>query len=378
MKKNIIWIYYVYSDLNSHITTWREMYFQLRSSYNIHYLFPLNKSKSGFTDTIHHVKLSRIFGAPKIAFSILAFFKFSSLYRKLRPEYVILDDWSFFYSVIRRFSKHKAIFIYDSRTPYYGQRQKKWQNDFLKSYIRQVLLYNKRYHDGLTCISNELRDLYEKDFRFKLNSKFCEWPSGVNLSAFKASLYQTRSLSQPVKMIFHGSLTHTRGLEDALEGLKLLKENHIDFEFHLYGEGHYVNKIKQKIQENDLNKEVRILAPVSYTDVPKMISGYDLAIMTYPKIDYWEGNVPLKLLEYIAMKKFVLCTDLKVFEKMAGDYPKMIFINNNDSISIRNGVLKYLEVKNSINDEDVEVDSIVNRYSWTTIAQDFRSFLESF
>jgi glycosyltransferase involved in cell wall biosynthesis len=98
--------------------------------------------------------------------------------------------------------------------------------------------------------------------------------------------------------------------------------------------------------------------------------------MSYPKIDYWEGNVPLKLLEYIAMKKFVLCTDLNSFKRMAGSYPRIIFINDNKPQSIKEGIIRYIKLKDSV-DSNFDVTAIIERYSWKSIACDFKNFLEN-
>jgi glycosyltransferase involved in cell wall biosynthesis len=377
-KAKIIWIYFIEADLNSHITTWREMYYQLKDDFDVHYLFPYRNSKTGFTENIHFIPTNKIFGFRRVAFAIAAFKTFRRLYKELKPEYVVLDDWSFFFSVIRVFSEHKAKFIYDSRTPLYGQWTNKRVSNILRGYIKYVLKYNRKYHDGLTCISPELRDIYERDLKMKLNSKFCAWPSGVNLFDFDSSRYICINKGSKIKMIFHGSITNTRGLENAIKGLSILRDENIDFEFSIYGEGAYGKYFQNLINEYSVSDQIKIYGSVEYTHIPKIIAENELAIMTYPQITYWEGNVPLKLLEYIAMGKFVLCTQLNVFKKMAGDYPKIIYIENNEPATIAKGVKKYLEIKNSFCNQEIKIDKIIEQYSWKKIANNFKIFLSSF
>jgi len=41
--------------------------------------------------------------------------------------------------------------------------------------------------------------------------------------------------------------------------------------------------------------------------------------MAYTDTEYWKNNNPLKFLEYLAMGKVVICTNMKTFNTIAGD-----------------------------------------------------------
>ena len=58
---------------------------------------------------------------------------------------------------------------------------------------------------------------------------------------------------------------------------------------------------------------------VDYEDVPKYISMSDVAIIPLPDMHYWRSQSPLKLLEYLAMTKTVIISDIPAHRAVIGD-----------------------------------------------------------
>jgi glycosyltransferase involved in cell wall biosynthesis len=252
----------------------------------------------------------------------------------------------------------------------------KWKSNVFKSYSKLVLKYNSKFHDGLTCISDALRDIYEKTFGFKLNENYHSWPSGVNLSQFVSERkLSSKEESNHINMIFHGSITSTRGLQNAVHGLNEYRKFNSEFTFYIYGGGSFQDKLAGIVNELDLNDHVKFMGTVPPEDIPGIIDTMDLAIMTYPKTMYWEGNVPLKILEYIAMKIPVICSRLNVFEQITDGYDRCIFVDEIDPVSICNGLKEFEKKKVKFLSTDINVDPIIEKYTWENIARDFERYL---
>src|SRR5690606_33468415 len=101
----------------------------------------------------------------------------------------------------------------------------------------------------------------------------------------------------------------------------------------------------------------------------------DLCMLTYPVIDYWEGNVPIKILEYMAMEKVVLCSELKVFRNITESAPCAIFIDDNQPAKIAAGVTKAMAHKEHFSKWGKSGREIVDRrFTWAAVAAGLHTF----
>jgi glycosyltransferase involved in cell wall biosynthesis len=373
----IIWIYWVDVDEPTHITTWRETHRHLKEKHDIHYIFPYQKEKTSFTPQTTFIDTIRFPYLRRLSYIINAFFTFNKLYNRIKPDLVIVDHWTFFFSVVRRWKKKKAKFLLDNRKPLHNQNSDEasmGRTIFL--YASKVILnYNRKYHQGITYISEGLRQQFIEEVQVPLHPNYLIWPSGVNIELFNPSHFVNTN-HKPFTLFFHGAMTPNRGLMEAIQAVGILKEQGIYVEFVLIGGGELQESLKNLAHELAIDDRVHFVGYQPYDKIPEFISQADLCLLSYPLLQFWEGNVPIKILEYMAMEKAVLCSELKVFRNITESKKCAVFVDDNVPENIADGIKYALNHQINLPEWGKLGRGIVEqRFTWKAIADDIDHFI---
>ena len=285
---------------------------------------------------------------------------------RFRPKIVICDIFTciFTFPLGSVFGKlFKTKFIIDNRTFFFGSS--KTLSDKIKFYLTKIALsYARMFFHGLTAINSFLRDQIVALSGYP-KVKTCLWSSGVNLDLFSPEQVGPRPEWMREKFIVmqHGSLSLNRGLLETVEAFKYVQNKNICLV--LVGKGVAEKAIRLKVDELDLAERVKIHPPVSYENVPELINHADVGILAYPDTDYWRGNNPLKLLEYMAMKKPIICTDMSTFREVLQDSSGCFYLSHNDPEEIARTInLCYQQREKIMESCDLHREIILRRYTW--------------
>lgn len=154
----------------------------------------------------------------------------------------------------------------------------------------------------------------------------------------KTNLKEKLNLKNNFIVGYVGSFQKWQGILQLPKIIKKVVTINKKIVFILIGKGELLNWFDKKIKENNLQQNVKILGEVTPENLPKYIAIFDLGFAPFflPKkhplqiIDFY--YCPLKILEYLALKKFVLTSDFKILNKILqnGKYGKTIqpTINN--------------------------------------------------
>ncbi len=166
---------------------------------------------------------------------------------------------------------------------------------------------------------------------FKLPSKkFIVLETGVDLGDFVTSSKMYRN-----SCVYTGSFYKGKGFENIYELAKRLPK----INFFAYGNTNYLNmQPKKKIPKN-----LKIFNHVSYSKIPKIISKHKICLLPYGNKVHVKSNSitaenvmsPIKLVEYLASKKIIIASKLKVYSHILKDKQNcfLIKINNLDDWS---------------------------------------------
>jgi len=337
----------------------------------------------------------RIVSVPLRSVPILSSFAFAIALFFFLPFYTIISNPDFIIvtspeasilSLIPSllFSKIKKIkSVLDVRsTPvetvgFRGFQQKFWFNT--------SILAAKKLFDGMTIITSLMRK--EICNRFEIDP--CNvgvWTSGVNMGLFDPERYVSdatklkRKLGMSGRFVvfYHGVFTETRGLEETIESMKLLRPDYSNVVVFLLGTGPIVTALKNLVQKEGLQEHVIIHDPVDYTEVPKFIEMSDVCIVPLPDHPYWRSQNPLKLLEYLAMEKVVIITDIPAHKTVIGDEMCGIYISSATPIEIAKSIEYACHNKEKLIEWGKFGRTIVEeKYTWKKVAEDLENYLLS-
>jgi glycosyltransferase involved in cell wall biosynthesis len=117
---------------------------------------------------------------------------------------------------------------------------------------------------------------------------------------------------------------------------------------------------------------------VDYENVPKYISMSDVAIIPLPDMHYWRSQSPLKLMEYLAMKKVVIISDIPAHRAIIGGETCGIYLSSVKPIEIAKSIEHALQNKYRLR-EWGEIGRVIiqNGYTWQKVANDLNGYLLS-
>ena len=232
--------------------------------------------------------------------------------------------------------------------------------------------------NGLTFINEQTRDLVLP--RSMANLSTAIWGSGVDLRLFTPSdRSQTPGSRQPVRrepglVMFHGTLSADRGIFELVEAMKLVRTRRPDAHLLLLGGGPSLPELRSRYRELVASRALTLIGTVSYEAVSAYIETADIGVVPLPLDPKWEPQMPLKLLEYLAMGELVVATNLRANQGF-GD--GVLLVPDNKPASLARGILQALEMTFDERARRVRDSSgRVAAYSWEHQARIIEDLIE--
>jgi glycosyltransferase involved in cell wall biosynthesis len=390
-KKRILWWKPTSGDTALHKEADFEIIRQLSTrGFFVTVVVPTSKGKIPNLDTNSTIRTIQIrmkslpFILP-VARSILLSFLLPICVAKFQPNFVITEPdvsiLSFIPTIV--ISKIKKIkFVLDIRSVpvetfgFLGFLMNLWFNF-------SVLLARK-YFDGLTAITSLMKA--ELCRRYKINpQKVGVWTSGVSLGLFNSSknpseileLRDKLGLSSKFVVFYHGIFSPTRGLKQSVEAIEKLKHAYPSIALFLLGAGPIVPDLQKLIREGGLEKNVIIHKPVDQGNVPIFIEMCDVAILPLPNNLFWRYQSPLKLLEYLAMKKVVILTKIPAHTSIVGESKSGLYVSSIEPAELASAIEYAYANKSNLASWGKMGRVIAKEYQWEKVAEDLEDFLLS-
>ncbi len=388
-KRRILWVEPVRLDIDLYKSSVLEILNHLTKKGHSVSLIAMRSKNLFRTKTSVRVVSIPLRDKPAISHVLFALFLLFSLpyyIITLKPDFIIATPNASVLGIIPgllilRLKKIKVIL--DVRTTpveikgFRGSIQRFW---FLVSVLSAKKLFN-----GITIITPLMRKEVCKQFGID-EGKIGVWADGVDEKLFDPEKYITESaelrtrlgLSEKFVVLYHGVFSATRGLSETVKAIKLLRPKHSNIVFFLLGTGSTVSALRELIQEQGLQESVLIHGPVDQTEVPKFISMCDLGIVPLPYSPYWRYQCPLKLLEYLAMQKVVIATDIPAHRSIIGDAKCAIYISSIEPEEIAKSIeFAYLKKEKLVEWGKLGRPIIKKKYAWETVAEGLESYLLS-
>lgn len=382
-KIKILWFPRLQPDINKlHFTTWRGMCKELESLGCTIKVALTGKDNENILER----KCIEIYLIRKKFFRILSFWvsgyaKFIYHYLTFKPDVVILDLYSIWFSIPLVFTgRKKSVFIIDERTPFFNvspSSENTLQDRVIHFYTKVCYAYTRFFLDGMTVITTYFKEHIHNKYKFPLGLMDV-WGSGVDINHFNSQstgdVGELSFLKGKFILMQHGEFSDNRGILETIEAIKLIGKE--DVHMVLIGEGKKKEEILERIKKLGLTENIHVLPPKPHSVIPGYISLADCAIMAYPDMEYWNNNNPIKLLEYLAMGKVVICTDMWTFRDVADNKKCAYYIKNNKPESIADAINFCYENKSLLKEWGGEGIAIVReRFTWHQQAKSLLNFI---
>lgn len=321
-----------------------------------------------------------------IIFAIILFFFLPFYIMISKPDFIITEPHISIFGFASAFllSKfQKTRFVLDIRsTPV----EVTGFRGFLQTSIFNASVnIAKRFFDGITIITPLMKKQVCK--RFHIDPKFVGvWSSGVSTSRFNPDNYvsdrkelrRKLGLSEKFVVFYHGSFSPSRGLIETIEAVSIVKRAYPNVVFFLLGAGSIQGTLEEWIQKNGVRDNVSIHNSVDYPEVAKYIAMCDIGIVPLPDLSYWRFQCPVKLLEYLAMKKPVIVTDIPAHRVIIGNEECAIYVPSAKPTEIAKAIKYAYENQENLKIRGASGRTIVNsKFTWKKVARDLENYLLS-
>ena len=183
-------------------------------------------------------------------------------------------------------------------------------------------------------------------------SKIGVWPSTVDLELFNPRSRKHRLSIQRLRkelatigsltFLYHGVFSRARGIVELVQAFRLLRDSSVKATLVLLGDGPARENVARYVKSNCLEDSVKICGPVPYVDVPPYIAACDVGIVPLPDHPWWRYQCPTRLLEYLAMNKPVIVSDIPAHRWMLGNSPIGVYLRATTAPEIAQGTRAFI------------------------------------
>lgn len=178
---------------------------------------------------------------------------------------------------------------------------------------------------------------------------------------------------EDIILFFMGWLYHFSGLKEVARQLAKL-ENH-NIKFLIVGEGDAYEDLQRIREQCNLSDRLILAGKKPYSEIPSYIAAADICLLpAYPDEPIMQDIVPIKMYEYMAMRKPVIATKLPGVMKEFGQDSGVIYVDKPEDV-----IAKALEIAQSTNKVE-ELGQKARRFaekrSWDAVTDEFENILK--
>ena len=389
LRKKIVWITFLVLDTQLHKTSQFEILNNLSAKgYNTTLISIRSKKKVENRKSqlsVISIPLRNIPLVTSFIYSVFIFFFLPFYIIISKPDYIIIQPTIPITSIIPAIllSKVKRVkLVLDIRTITVQEGFRGFLQDFL---FKTSILVAKKFFEGITIITT----LMKKEIcnKYSLDPKrLGVWSSGVSPSLFNpedwffngSKIRKSFGLTNKFVVFYHGAINPNRGLMDTIKAIQLIKQKYPEIVLFLLGSGQLTTKLKEYVQKEQLGENVIFHDPVDYEDVPKFISMSDVTIIPLPDMHYWRSQSPLKLLEYLAMKKVVIISDISAHRAIISNETCGLYMPTVNPEEIAKSITYAFQNREKLQDWGKIGRIIIQKdYTWQKVASDLENYLIS-
>lgn len=236
----------------------------------------------------------------------------------------------------------------------------------------------KKAH-SFSFITETLRKSVENEFKVCFTD-YVIWTSAVNTDMFRIKSDSGKSQSNDqIQLFYHGHMAVLRGLPTMIRGFAaVVNSDRQDIRLKLVGDGIEYPLIKKSAEDSGIGDYIEFMGLQPYESIPELINKADICICPLPNREEWNVSSPLKVFEYLACGKPIICTPIPAHRDLLNELPGIIYTEGEDENAFAAAIIKacsnleYLKTRA----EDLR-EFVVTKYTWQIQAQALNDYLIS-
>lgn len=277
----------------------------------------------------------------ELVYNVYGYFLLRNAIREFHPNLIYDRYITFDASSILAGKRFKIPVILEVNAPLALERKKEVDE---KLYLKRIAYYLEKQicanADKTVVVSTPLRD-----YLISIGvpqSKLVVLPNGVNLKKFHpevkdSSLLKTLDISWKSKIFgFVGILRPWHGLDLLLNAFAEVSYSVTNCHLLIIGDGPVRQDLELQIKRLRLQGKVTITGRIPHEHIPRYVNLIDIAVS--PMATFYAS--PMKILEYMALRKAVIAPDMPNIRDIIIDSQDGCLFKVGDQISLRDAMLK--------------------------------------
>lgn len=382
----ILWVNHIFVDTALYSTFPLQIIESLRKrGHKVVLIAPSIKNKAD-VPSVGEVRFLPTIRLPML--SSLSFFFMLLLYiplvvKKERPEVVIGNFFEYPGLIVTKLFRNTRL-ILDARDSIGNAHSNAFRRLIERILYYTAVSFAEHVCDGITVSSPSLKEELNTCGITKPPVEVISNGVAIELFDYNKNKSYSRELKEQLKLsgkfvvMYHGSLGHFRGLPQTIEAIARINLEHPEIIFFALGLGtdDYVEMLMKLVEKKSLRNNVYIHKPVDRAQVPQFLAMCDVGIDPRGISSWSRSSCPLKLLEYLAMEKPIISTNIPFSAEILERGNCGILIPSDDPKDIAAGIKFMYERRYSLFHMGRIGRTIVEQYySWDGKANDLESFL---
>jgi glycosyltransferase involved in cell wall biosynthesis len=172
-------------------------------------------------------------------------------------------------------------------------------------------------------------------------------------------------------VLYSGRLEAWSGVDEIAMSIASVCAVRPNAKFLFVGDGSAAERLQADIASLCLNERVRFVGFQRYAMMPSLVAAADITIVPFPKTPTTEACSPVKLFEYMLMKKAIITTNLRGIRE-AVDERHVMFVEELTGGSLSKAILRMMDDRDFRRSlEDASYDLCRQRYTWEALAGRF-------
>ena len=202
-------------------------------------------------------------------------------------------------------------------------------------------------------------------------------PNGVSskelLSAILVRHHHGFDNSNHAKVLFVGRLERWSGLNCLIKAVPIVTQVLPNTKFVIVGDGYYKKLLEDTVTSLGFQDSVLFMGFLSQERVWTNIRDADVCISIFSEGKTNDAAMPIKLLEYMALGKPVVATEVKGMNKFLKDRNNILLVNR-EPVAIATAILSLLKDSRFAREIGFNAKKMVEKhFDWEFLAEDFES-----
>jgi glycosyltransferase involved in cell wall biosynthesis len=253
-----------------------------------------------------------------------------------------------------------------------------------KTLLKFAYNLEEKCYRKATLITGQTQGIVD-NIKQRFPSKNVYWlPNGVDVEFYNPNNYSINGFrikynfkEDDILFFYGGILGHAQGLKTVIKAANLVKEN-LSIQIILQGSGPekvYLVKLKEELKLDNIH----FLPPVPKAEMPNILKEVDVALVPLRKLDLFQGAIPSKIFEALAMEKPLLLGVEGEAKKHFIDNAKAgRFFQPENEFDLADKMIEYSKDKNMIIEMGSNGRTYVSKhFNRNIIAEDFIKELQN-